>query len=175
MKNRELAEKLLENPDNEVWCGAWNGYVDTYALVDYVLNLKYSQVSNDFFGTPGRMDGRILQTKSENITYIGSRFGKVPDQEIDTGDNNIDYPIKTLNGPGGDPDLVWKLNKFTKVGEEWIKQNITDGWEMKYNPDSEIFECLNTRDQKRFTGIVKGIETLRNVIEVCGIKTEIWT
>ena len=68
MKNRELAEKLLENPDSEVWCGAWNGHVDTYAQVDHVFNLEYGHIINDLYGTPGVIDKRLLQKED------GSRY-----------------------------------------------------------------------------------------------------
>jgi hypothetical protein len=61
MKAKELIKELKKDPEAEVWCGAWNGHVDTYAVVDHVFKFKYGVVSNDFFGTPGRMDKRLFE------------------------------------------------------------------------------------------------------------------
>ena len=178
MKAKELIKELKKDPEAEVWCGAWNGYVDTYAVVDHVYKFRYDQVSNDFFGTPGRMDKRLFEpgTKDEDeVFYIGSKFGKVPNPEVDFGSDDIDYPIRTINGEEGDPNLVWKLSGFIDEyeGKIWSKRG--DGWEVVYNTISEVLDANNFRDSRRFIGKVEGIETLRNIIKVLKIDLDIWT
>jgi len=177
IKAGELATELMKNPEAPVWCGAWNGYVDTYAVVDHVFKFKYGAVSNDFFGTPGRMDKRLFEpgTKDEDeVFYIGSEFGKVPNPEIDFGSDNIDYPIAEVNGKEGDPNLVWKLSGFGSVDEKvWKKEG--EGWEIIYDTESLTLDANNFRESRRFTGKVEGIETLRNIIEVLKIDLQIWT
>lgn len=176
MKAKDLIKELAKDPEAEIWCGAWNGHVSTYAVVDHVLKLRYGDVSNDFFGTPGRMDKRLFDRSKKDdseIFYIGSKFGIMPDPEVDFGDDNIDYPIKTINGENGDPDLVWKSSGFMAKGKLWKKEG--DGWMVEYNTESQTLDANNFRDSKRFIGKVTGIETLRNIIEVLGINLQIWT
>jgi hypothetical protein len=178
IKAGELAAELMKNPEADVWCGAWNGHVDTYAVVDHVYRFKYGQVSNDFFGTPGRMDKRLFdKTKGEedSVFYIGSKFGRVPNGDIDLGDDNIDYPIKTINGEDGDPDLVWKLSGFTGDGEGNVWGKEGDGWKVCYNTTTQLLDANNYRESRRFVGKVEGIETLRNIIGILKIDLTIWT
>lgn len=175
---RDVASELMKNPEAEVWCGAWNGYTSTYAAVDHVYKLNYDQVSNDFFGTPGRMDKRLFQPGRKNnseIFYIGSEFGKVPNPEVDLGNDDIDYPIRTINGEDGDSNLVWKLSGFeSDDGEKtWKKEG--DGWEVCYNTESLTLDANNFRESRRFVGKVEGIETLRTIIEILKIDLTIWT
>jgi len=178
IKAGELAAELMKNPEAPVWCGAWNGYVSTYAVVDHVFKFKYGAVSNDFFGTPGRMDKRLFEPgikDEDEVFYIGSKFGKVPNPEVDFGSDDIDYPIRTINGEKGDPNLVWKLSGFIDEyeGKIWSKRG--DGWEVVYNTISEVLDANNFRDSRRFIGKVEGIETLRNIIKVLKIDLDIWT
>lgn len=172
MKTKELIEFLEKYPESEVWGTSWNGYVETYSVIDRVISAKYGEFRNDFFGTPGRMDKRVLQNHNEedDIVLIGSRFGRIPSKEIDFGTDNIDYIIKTINGENGDPDLIWKLNKFQKEGSNiWTKKNQQEKWEISYNTDTEILKVMNYKDDQYYKGKVIGIETLRNIIEVCKI------
>ena len=176
MKAKELIKELAKDPEAEVWCGAWNGYVDTYAVVDHVFKFKYGAVSNDFFGTPGRMDKRLFEpgTKDEDeVFYVGSEFEKVPNPEVDFGSDDIDYPIRTINGEDGDPNLVWKLSGFTGEENIWSKEG--DGWKVCYNTTTQLLDANNYRESRRFVGKVEGIETLRNIIEVLKIDLTIWT
>jgi hypothetical protein len=168
----------MKNPEAEVWCGAWNGYANTYAVVDHIFKFKYVSVSNDFFGTPGRMDKRLFDPShkdEDEVFYVGSEFGRVPNPEVDFGDDNIDYPIRTINGEDGDPNLVWRLSGFeSNDGEKtWKKEG--DGWEVKYDTESLTLDANNFRESRRFVGKVEGIETLRNIIGVLKIDLQIWT
>ena len=178
VKAGELAKELMKNPEAEVWCGVWNSYVDTYAVVDHVFKFKYGAVSNDFFGTPGRMDKRLFDKNKKDedeVFYVGSEFGRVPNPDVDFGDDNIDYSINEINGKEGDPNLVWKLSGFeSEDGEKtWKKEG--DGWEVKYDTESLTLDANNFRESRRFIGRVEGIETLRNIIEVLNIDLQIWT
>lgn len=177
MKAKDIIKELKKDPEAEVWCGAWNGHVDTYAVVDHVYKFRYDQISNDFFGTPGRMDKRLFDPShkdEDEVFYIGSEFGRVPNPDVDFGDNDIDYQIRTINGEDGDPDLVWKLSGFgSKDGKIWEKEG--EGWEVKYDTTTQTLDANNYRESCRFVGKVVGIETLRSVIELCKIKLTIWT
>ena len=176
MKAKELAEKLLENPESEVWCGAWNGYADTYTVVDHTLRAPYDQISNDFFGTPGRLDKRVLRRledsySSDQVIFLGSRFGRCPNPNVDFGDDFIDYPIKTLND---DPDLLWKRNGFIQTEEGvWERSDQNEGWEMLYDTETEVLEVVNSQEQIKFIGKISGIESLRKCIETCKINISI--
>ena len=171
----ELAAELMKNPEAPVWCGAWNGYVSTYAVVDHVFKFGYEEVSNDFFGTPGRMDKRLFDKKVKEVFYVGSDFGRVPNPDVDFGDDNIDYPINEINGKEGDPNLVWRLSGFIDEGEGKVWSKKGDGWEVVYYTESLTLDANNFRDSRRFIGKVEGIETLRNIITVLGIDFSIWT
>lgn len=62
MKVKELLEKLNDaNPEAEVITSAWNGFVETYAVIDTVwTDWKYANIYPDFFGTPGKIDNRFF-------------------------------------------------------------------------------------------------------------------
>ena len=178
MKAKDVIKELAKDPEAEVWCGAWNGYVDTYAVVDHVYKFRYDQVSNDFFGTPGRMDRRLfdkIQKDEDEVFSVGSEVGRVLNMIVDFGSDDIDYPIRTINGEDGDPNLVWKLSRFeSNDGEKtWKKEG--EGWEVKYNTESLTLDANNFRESRRFVGKVEGIETLRNIIKVLKIDLTICT
>ena len=50
-----------------VWCLEW--ICVTYAVVDHVFKFGYEEVSNDFFGTPGRMDKRLFDKNVKEVFY----------------------------------------------------------------------------------------------------------
>ena len=80
MKVKDLIEKLSQcNQNAEVLCGAWNGETETYGVVDHILEDYFeNSVYNDLYGTPGRIDERLLSKELNNkdakIVYIGSHF-----------------------------------------------------------------------------------------------------
>ena len=176
LKAEEIARELMKMPEAPVWCGAWNGHVSTYAMVDQVYRFEYDQISNDFFGTPGRFDRRLLkQPSTSDIFYIGTLFGVVPNSEVDMGNDDIDYPIETINGEDGDPYLVWKLNNFNSYdgGKTWEREGT--GWKIMYDAIQKTLDANNFRESRRFIGKVEGIETLRNIITILKIDLDIWT
>ena len=116
MINKELQDNLKKYPDDiQVWLPVWNSHVETYGVVDYVDKFHYLSIQNDFFGTPGRTDSRcfsnfkgLSQQELDNtdVLLISSRFGSIPQKDIDCGDDDINYDIRTLNGPDGYQHLI---------------------------------------------------------------------
>ncbi len=188
MINKNLQNMLAMMPDDcEVWCSAHNGYVDTYAVVDRIIPMNYDAVSNDFFGTPGRMDKRLFEgrrkspdKKNDIIIFIDSDFGHIPNKEVDIGDDNINYPIKTINGEDGNPDYVWEANEFERCSEiGWVKyftpgDKENDGSRVYYDTESECLFIINKQDDIEFKGKVTGIEDLRNICDACKVPFRIW-
>ena len=78
MKVKELIERLNDvNPEAEVITAVWNGFTETYAVIDVVLNdLKYDNIYSELLGTPGRTDGRFFSHSKpmEDTVYLGSKF-----------------------------------------------------------------------------------------------------
>ena len=75
MTARELIDRLSQvAPDTEVIGGVWNGKVDTYTVLDIVLNVPYDSMYADFFGTPGPFDHRLMGIKSKDVVYLVSTF-----------------------------------------------------------------------------------------------------
>lgn len=143
MKVKELIDKLYKvDPNSEAICGVYNGFVNTYGVVDHIWEAIYEEsVYNDLFGTPGQIDGRLMdkELKKDNhkIVYIGSDF---PYQN-GIGDKDINYSIQSLND---DPDWLWKNNGF-----EWIYDEDGPFWSyLKYfteaNDDGDFeYEMIN--------------------------------
>ena len=180
MKNKDLISELQKfDPECDVWQGAWNGHVETYSVIDYVYSFRYDQVSNDFFGTPGRMDKRLFDKKFKDdstVLFLGSEFGRFPNPKVDFGDDFIDYPIKTINGENGDPDLVWRISRFKQSQNNlWEYTDPEQGWFVSYNTSTEVLHIKNEKDSMEFTGKVIGIETARNLLEACKVGVTLWT
>ena len=80
MKVKDLVNQLLQrDQEAEVLQGVWNGETETYGVVDYILEDYFeNSVYNDLYGTPGRIDERLLSKELNNkdakIVYIGSHF-----------------------------------------------------------------------------------------------------
>jgi len=143
MKVKELIKKLKKaDPESLAICGVNNGFVDTYGVIDHVWEALYDQsIYNDLFGTPGEIDGRLINKELNNtntkVVYIGSDFPA----KNGSGDKDINYSIQSLND---DPDYLWKINDF-----EWIYDEDGPFWSyLKYfteaneNGDFE-YEMIN--------------------------------
>lgn len=87
MKVRELIEKLSTvDPDADIWVGYKNlAGANTYASLDYMLTCDFSFIENDFYGTPGNIDIRLLKGKKDDdkIVYFGTEFDII-DRELST-------------------------------------------------------------------------------------------
>lgn len=71
MTNRELAEILMKNPEQEVIIPVFNGKVDTYSSIESVINLSASGVYNDMFNT------LLGEIDIDLFTKLGNNNGEV--------------------------------------------------------------------------------------------------
>ena len=75
MTAKELIEHLLKvNPETEIVGGLFNGRTETYMVLDELQVFRYDEIYNDFFGTPGAFDDKLLTIKSKDVVYLGSLF-----------------------------------------------------------------------------------------------------
>ena len=98
MKVKELIDKLKKtDPNSETICGVYNGFTDTYGVVDHVWEDIYDHsVYNDLYGTPGQIDDRLLNKElrenNHKVVYIGSDFPC----NHGIGDKDINYSIQSV-------------------------------------------------------------------------------
>jgi hypothetical protein len=185
MTKSELVKQLEPlAEDIQIWLPVFNGHVVTYGVLDSVYPVRYASISNDFFGTPGRMDKRLFDkthTGEETIALLSSDFSEIPNKNIDFGSDDIDYDIKTINGDEGDEDFIWKLNDFTfdETRNTYHKEAIGDCsailWSVSYNKTNSILSVDNYQNDMHFSGRVIGIETLRNIISTLKLNLTIWS
>lgn len=193
MKVRELLSLLNQyDLDSTVVCSVHNGFTETYGVVDHTWEDIFEHgVYNDLYGTPGQIDGRLLDKDLKNpnskVVYIGSDF---PCQN-GIGDKDINYNIQTLND---DPDWLWKHNDF-----EWIYDEDGPFWSYikeftEANKDGDFeYEMINYYKNKGedwytceihcrrnvlypakiITLINPGIEEIRNAIELLGLEKKL--
>lgn len=72
MKAKELIERLRQfDPEAEIWLPAVNKQgIPTYALLDHVIDCKYSMIYGDLFNNPGDIDMRLLKGGQDDDTVI---------------------------------------------------------------------------------------------------------
>lgn len=72
MKAKELIECLRQfDPEAEIWLPAVNKQgIPTYALLDHVIDCKYSMIYGDLFNNPGDIDMRLLKEGHDDDTVI---------------------------------------------------------------------------------------------------------
>ena len=190
LKVKELIELLQNNSDENatVIIGAYNGHVNTYACVDHVWNESYDAVSNDFFGTPGRMDKRLFDNNIKDFAFIGSMFGEYPDERVDFGDDDTNTCIELINGEDGNPNLIWEENGFTYDGgsDTWLYESTSDdiihntnnnaliSFTIEYKCSKKILMIIckdyNEIIKYKYEGFCYGIEDLYKALEACRIK-----
>ena len=190
LKVKELIELLQNNSDENatVIIGAYNGHVNTYACVDHVLNESYDSVSNDFFGTPGRMDKRLFDNNIKDFAFIGSMFGEYPDERVDFGDDDTNTCIELINGEEGNPNLIWEENGFTydDGSDTWLYESTNDdiihntnnnaltSFTIEYTCSKKILKIIckdyNEIIKYKYEGFCYGIEDLYKALEACRIK-----
>lgn len=189
MNNGQLQKELKKHPDDlQVWLPVWNGHVETYGVADFVHSHRYPAIQSDFFGTPGRTDSRcftefrgksVEELDNTDILLIGSDFGSIPNKDIDCGDDDINTPVKLINGEHGDPDLVWHMNNFEEIMtgvfvHTWVDEDRNAGMVL-YNTEREWLEVSNDKGRLEFHGHLTGIEDIRKVLEVCKVPFKLWT
>lgn len=109
MTAKELIEKLSEvAPDTEIVGGMFNGRVETYTVLDDFRVFLYDDIYNDFFGTPGAFDDKLMTIKSEKVAYLGSLF------------EGLDKRVVS------DRHFIWRLrNVFHQHrSKEWKKEQL---------------------------------------------------
>ena len=109
MTAKELIEQLSKvAPDTEIVGGTFNGRVNTYMVFDKLHVFPYDQIYNDFFGTPGAFDDKLMTIKSEKVVYLGSFFESTNKRVME------------------DRHFVWQLRKVLRQhrSKEWKKEQI---------------------------------------------------
>lgn len=109
MTAKEMTEQLSKvAPDTEIVGGMWNGRVDTYTMLDKLHVFQYDELYNDFFGTPGAFDDKLMTIKSRDVIYLGSLF--------ESQDNRV---IK-------DRSIIWRMRKILSMhrSKDWKKERI---------------------------------------------------
>ena len=109
MTVKKLIEKLsLLAPETEIVGGMWNGRVDTYTVLDELHVFQYNEIYNDFFGTPGAFDDKLMTIKSKDVVYLGSMFEELDRRVLD------------------DRHIIWRLRKVIRMhrSKEWRKERI---------------------------------------------------
>lgn len=95
MTAKELIERLSQvAPDTEIVGGVWNGRVETYTVLDDIHVLRYDAISNDFFGTPGAFDQKLMKIKSKDVVYMSSRFDATNKKALD--DRHLIFRLRTV-------------------------------------------------------------------------------
>lgn len=171
----------------------WNGYADTYAIVDNVYtDWCYNDIYNDFYGTDGKMDKRLFLKASNGdgvfskpVVYIGTLFSRcVSNENTDTSYEDPNTPLIYLNGEEGDHELFFKLNNFVKVKKGiWKYISTEEDANDEYNPTEGSFQIeyditkekvIITHNDTHFEGKCRGILDFGKVLEVCGIHKRFW-
>ena len=109
MTAKELIEQLSKvEPDTEIVGGMWNGRTNTYTVLDELHVFEFDDIYNDFFGTPGAFDDKLMTIKSKDVVYLGSLF--------DSLDNRVME----------DRGIVWQMRKVLRQhrSKEWKKERI---------------------------------------------------
>ena len=109
MTTKELIDQLSKvEPDTEIISGTWNGRVDTYTELDELHVFQYDQIYNDFFGTPGAFDDKLMTIKSEKVVYLGLFFESTNKRVME------------------DRHFVWQLRKVLRQhrSKEWKKEQL---------------------------------------------------
>lgn len=176
MKVKELISELQKfEQESEVITGCWNKYTNTYGVVDHCWKANYEEIAGDFYGIPGKIDSRLLSKSISDFVFVGSEFP----YKHGEGDDDINYPIEEINGPNGDPDIIWKLNgfTFTLYYQRWEKPILgEDGrpcGQITYAPAIKRLHVHNYKMARDITLYKPGIEDLRNAVELCKLDIHI--
>ena len=109
MTAKELVNKLSKvAPDTEIIGGLWNGRVNTYTVYDDLHVFAYDEIFNDFYGTPGAFDDKLLKIQSKEVAYLNSIF--------ESTDRNVCE----------DRTIVWRMADIFRRhrSKEWKKDRI---------------------------------------------------
>ena len=109
MTAKELIEQLSKvAPDTEIVGGMFNGRVNTYTMLDKMDVYSFDDIFNDFYGTPGAFDDRLLKIRSKDVVYLGSLFESTDKRVM------------------ADRSVVWQMRKVLRQhrSKEWKKEQL---------------------------------------------------
>ena len=109
MTAKELIAKLSQvDPDTEVIGGMWNGRINTYTVMDELHVFEYDDIYNDFFGTLGAFDDKLMTIKSKSVVYLGSLFESCDKRVME------------------DRGIIWQMRRVLHQhrSKEWKKERI---------------------------------------------------
>lgn len=109
MTAKELIEQLSKvAPDTEIVGGMFNGRVKTYTMLDKMDVYSFDDIFNDFYGTPGAFDDRLLKIRSKDVVYLGSLFESTDKRVM------------------ADRSVVWQMRKILRQhrSKEWKKEQL---------------------------------------------------
>ena len=88
--------------------GLFNGRTNTYTVLDELHVVGFDDIYNDFYGTPGAFDDKLLDIRSKNVVYLGSLFESLDKRVME------------------DRYFVWRLRKVLRQhrSREWKKEQI---------------------------------------------------
>ena len=96
MTAKQLIEKLSEvEPDTEIVGGMFNGRADTYTVLDELRVFPYYAIYNDFYGTPGSFDTKLMTIKSKKVVYLGSLFESLDKRALN--DRHFIWRLRTVH------------------------------------------------------------------------------
>ena len=77
-------------------------------MLDELHVFFYDDIYNDFFGTPGAFDDKLMTIKSEKVVYLGSFFESTNNRVME------------------DRHFVWQLRKVLRQhrSKEWKKEQL---------------------------------------------------
>ena len=95
-------------PETEIVGGMFNGRTNTYTVLDELHVFEFDDIYNDFYGTPGAFDDKLLDIKSKDVVYLGSMF--------DSADQRV----------MADRGIIWQMRKVLRQhrSKEWKKEQI---------------------------------------------------
>lgn len=109
MTVKELIEQLSKvAPDTEIVGGMWNGRTNTYTVLDELHVFEYDEIYNDFYGTPGAFDDKLMTIKSKDVVYLGSLFDSLNKRVME------------------DRGIIWQMRKVLRQhrSNAWKKEQI---------------------------------------------------
>ena len=109
MTAKDLIEQLSKvAPETEIVGGLFNGRTNTYTVLDELHVFGFDDIYNDFYGTPGAFDDKLLDIRSKDVVYLGSLFDSTNKRVM------------------SDRGIVWRMRKVLRQhrSKEWKKERI---------------------------------------------------
>ena len=109
MTAKELIEQLSKvAPETEIVGGMFNGRTNTYTVLDELHVFEFDDIYNDFYGTPGAFDDKLLDIKSKDVVFLGSLFESCNERVM------------------ADRGIIWQMRKILRQhrSKEWKKEQI---------------------------------------------------